>query len=99
MITTPIVMMIAMMAIAKKTVDGLRVTSPETLALHGGSHRADPTTGSVAVSEGQRRLQPLQQLGPHPGVGGVGGIGGEDRDPRRHGIEKSTPWAKGRSRL
>ncbi len=24
-------------------------TNPETLALHGGSHRADPTTGSVAV--------------------------------------------------
>ena len=24
-------------------------TKPETIALHGGSHRADPTTGSVAV--------------------------------------------------
>ncbi|MDO9711504.1 O-acetylhomoserine aminocarboxypropyltransferase/cysteine synthase family protein [Paracraurococcus lichenis] len=38
-------------------------TSPETLALHGGSHRADPTTGSVAVPIHQTTSFQFQDTG------------------------------------
>ncbi len=38
-------------------------TNPETLALHGGSHRADPTTGSVAVPIHQTTSFQFQDTG------------------------------------
>jgi len=39
------------------------ITHPETLALHGGSHRADPTTGSVAVPIHQTTSYQFQDTG------------------------------------
>lgn len=38
-------------------------TNPETIALHGGSHRADPTTGSVAVPIHQTTAFQFQDTG------------------------------------
>jgi O-acetylhomoserine (thiol)-lyase len=38
-------------------------TNPETIALHGGSHRADPTTGSVAVPIHQTTSFQFQDTG------------------------------------
>ncbi|MBX6743095.1 MAG: PLP-dependent transferase [Acetobacteraceae bacterium] len=39
------------------------ITHPETLALHGGSHRADPNTGSVAVPIHQTTSYQFQDTG------------------------------------
>jgi O-acetylhomoserine (thiol)-lyase len=41
----------------------VQTTNPETLALHGGSHRADPTTGSVAVPIHQTTSFQFQDTG------------------------------------
>ncbi|RYI31995.1 MAG: bifunctional O-acetylhomoserine aminocarboxypropyltransferase/cysteine synthase [Acetobacteraceae bacterium] len=50
-------------------------TSPETLALHGGSHRADPTTGSVAVPIHQTTSFQFQDTGHAARLFGLAELG------------------------
>ena len=50
-------------------------TSPETLALHGGSHRADPTTGSVAVPIHQTTSFQFQDSGHAARLFGLAELG------------------------
>jgi O-acetylhomoserine (thiol)-lyase len=50
-------------------------TSPETLALHGGSHRADPTTGSVAVPIHQTTSFQFQDTGHAARLFGLSELG------------------------
>ena len=50
-------------------------TNPETLALHGGSHRADPTTGSVAVPIHQTTSFQFQDTGHAARLFGLAELG------------------------
>jgi O-acetylhomoserine (thiol)-lyase len=50
-------------------------THPETLALHGGSHRADPTTGSVAVPIHQTTSFQFQDTGHAARLFGLAELG------------------------
>jgi O-acetylhomoserine (thiol)-lyase len=50
-------------------------TSPETIALHGGSHRADPTTGSVAVPIHQTTSFQFQDTGHAARLFGLAELG------------------------
>ncbi|SDC41423.1 O-acetylhomoserine aminocarboxypropyltransferase/cysteine synthase family protein [Belnapia rosea] len=50
-------------------------TNPETLALHGGSHRADPSTGSVAVPIHQTTSFQFQDTGHAARLFGLSELG------------------------
>ncbi|MDB5412223.1 MAG: O-acetylhomoserine aminocarboxypropyltransferase [Rubritepida sp.] len=50
-------------------------TNPETIALHGGSHRADPTTGSVAVPIHQTTSFQFQDTGHAARLFGLAELG------------------------
>ena len=50
-------------------------TNPETIALHGGSQRADPTTGSVAVPIHQTTSFQFQDTGHAARLFGLAELG------------------------
>jgi O-acetylhomoserine (thiol)-lyase len=50
-------------------------TNPETIALHGGSHRADPNTGSVAVPIHQTTSYQFQDTGHAARLFGLAELG------------------------
>lgn len=50
-------------------------TNPETIALHGGSHRADPNTGSVAVPIHQTTSFQFQDTGHAARLFGLAELG------------------------
>lgn len=52
-----------------------RYTHPETIALHGGSHRADPSTGSVAVPIHQTTSFQFQDTGHAARLFGLAELG------------------------